>query len=165
MVVESPEVLAKLAPALGEAAAKIKFAVVLWGDEGTNGAATTPFPVYRYADFLQAGKTSRQAMEAATGNGEKKGETGPPLSAGAHSCPRVGPVGTRGAASEDSTENTLCCGSVLNPRLYRLHEGLHLVTMPCRKMARLSGLSTTRLYSTTLIPHRCTAARHPMPGL
>lgn len=69
VVVESPEVLAKLAPALGEAAAKIKFAVVLWGDEGTNGAATTPFPVYRYADFLQAGKTSRQAMEAATGNG------------------------------------------------------------------------------------------------
>ncbi|GAQ91218.1 Acyl-ACP Synthetase [Klebsormidium nitens] len=74
VVVETPEVLAKLAPVLGELADRIKFAVVLWGEAATNGAATTPFPAHSFASFLQAGKTSRQATEAATGNGALRRE-------------------------------------------------------------------------------------------
>eukprot|EP00850_Spirogloea_muscicola_P007510 SM000038S14323 [mRNA] locus=s38:255169:260627:- [translate_table: standard] len=68
LIVENAELLEKLAPKLGPAAAELKFAVCLWGAAPAAGAGGLPFPVHTYQEILDAGRTSRQALAAADGH-------------------------------------------------------------------------------------------------
>eukprot|EP00850_Spirogloea_muscicola_P003928 SM000016S01916 [mRNA] locus=s16:540320:545600:- [translate_table: standard] len=72
LIVENAELLEKLAPKLGPAAAELKFAVCLWGAAPAAGAGGLPFPVHTYQEILDAGRTSRQALAAADGHAARR---------------------------------------------------------------------------------------------
>ena len=70
LVVETPELLRRLAPSFQSSTA-IKFAVLLWGKEGPGVKDLgLPFPVYTYEAVLGSGRTSRAALAAADHPGE-----------------------------------------------------------------------------------------------
>ena len=65
MVVETVDILQRLAPSFQSDTA-VKFAVVLWGEEGAEVPPLgLPFPVYTYHAVLGSGRTSRAALAAA----------------------------------------------------------------------------------------------------
>eukprot|EP00271_Cylindrocystis_brebissonii_P016537 TRINITY_DN402_c0_g2_i1.p1 TRINITY_DN402_c0_g2~~TRINITY_DN402_c0_g2_i1.p1 ORF type:complete len:791 (+),score=156.45 TRINITY_DN402_c0_g2_i1:455-2827(+) len=80
LVVESEELLMKLAPTIRESPelqSRLSFAVVLWTSSKTKSSTSAtsnwrenlPFPVHTYEELMGAGRTSRQALAAAERNG------------------------------------------------------------------------------------------------
>lgn len=64
LVIDNADLFLKLAPALRESSANVKFVVLLWGEKAsvvsTNGSFLKDAPIHSFEEFVELGRASRQ---------------------------------------------------------------------------------------------------------